>query len=709
MENRFVRGIFKNIPAVYLVLAFTVGITGIFTVATTVKEQNFNVFAVVMGAALLQAFLLTLCKLIEGISAEKTLQTICFSLIVLFAVGLSLSCYFLREEPQSDMLYLHQTALNYVETGKWSHFLYFSLYPFQKNWLYVITLFYKIEYVLGINDYRTLPLAFNVIMMVFCAVFACKITEKLIGLKASVIVLLFIVLTPWNYSYVAYYYTLVPGMFFTLLVIYLSLFDKWYMKLIMGVIAAVGYEMRATVGIAFVAVTLYALFKHEKGFVKEIIISLVGFGTLVVLWSCLSSKLGFAVTDLPFAPTHWVVLGTTGKGVFNKNIYYFDRTFESKGQMMTEDIKYIFDYYREKGIKAVFSLWIYKFQNFFGFATMNSYKDAVTDENKLFVYSLGSKRLFADYFAQTVRAVTLFNALIASVKIFREKMNKLYPVFIFVFGYVLFYTFWESGSRYCFPCFFAVQILAVFGILKFDDKLSAKIPKTKKAFASYAALCAAVLIAFESLFVVNLDSLTVEKSKTIYTSASNVYHSMNINFSIYDDVNIELKEGEALCETFNAFRGFTTVQLVVPEHGKKDKSIYLFELLDENGNVVREKEFRAKDVKKDRITISFDETEVKSKKEFTIRVSVKEKAEGSSAIKIRGNVISDGVRRSYFNGYADGYGLNQVYFKAYKKVTEPMYSKAVVFAVMAAVLLFGLVPIVYLLKRMKRCETASTT
>ncbi len=708
MNNRFVRLIFKNMPAVYLVATFAMGIAYTFFFGKTVNVQGDNVlreqydaFAVIIGAMLLASVFYVGYKFIRNINSEKALRIISFSLIAIFAILLSVFCTLLRMEVVSDLAALHHAAVSFVETGEGGQFSYFSNYPFQKNWLAVIIVLYKIEYMLGISDYRILPTVFNAIMMVFSVLLAYKTAEKLLGLKASVMLLALIVLTPWNYTFAIYYYTFVPGLLFIMLVIYLSLYEKWYCRVLLGVCAAIGYEMRATVGIAFVAVLLWVILKHEKGFVKSILLMFLGFALSYAAWSFMMSNIDMPLTDVTFAPTHWLVMGMTGDGIFSSDIAKMDRSFATSDEMIPYDLKYIYNYYKENGMGTALNLWVRKQSLFWGNGTFREMNKPVTDYNTFWDYILQDKRLFADYYAQILRVVTLFNAVIASLRVLRNKMNRLYPVFIFVFGYTLFYTFWESGARYCFPAFMMCQILSAYGFIGVCDKIEEKAPKSRKCFASAASLLAVLLIMFESVFAVNYSKLTAENVYIEQISASNEQKSRRNTL-----VSEELREGEFASETFTAHRNFSNLMLCFDTKGSSEDNVYLLEILDENGNTLVEQDFKNEDLIKNKLYAEFDEIEVDSKKEITARVSVKEKKEGTSCIKIAGNKISKDTKETYYNGHADGYGFSQIYFKAYEDVKGKFYPKSFILGTMVLVFIVGLVPIIYFAKKCKAAKAA---
>lgn len=707
MNNKFVRLIFKNMPAVYLGAAFLLGIGYSFFWGKTIVVQEdhvtggrYNALVIIIGALILASFFFVGYKLIKKINSDKALRTISFLLIAVFALLLLLFCFLLRMEIVSDLAAIHHAAVSYVETGEWAQQNYYSLYPFQKNWLAVVTLIYKIENMLGISDYRVLPTAFNVIMMVISAFLAYKIAEKLLGLKASVMLLALIVLTPQNYTFCIYYYTFVPGLFFTMIVIFLSLYDNLYCRILLGVFAAIGYEMRATVGIAFVAVLLYVLFKHEKGFVKSVLLMFLGFAVGYGGWTAFMSFVDMPITQLTYAPTHWLVMGMTGDGAYNQDIARFDKSFATKNEMISADLRYIYDYYKENGIGAAFNLWVNKLSLFWGNGVFRVMNKPVTDYNTFWDYTLENKRLFADYYGQMLRVVTLFNAFVSLIRVIKNKMNRLYPVFIFVFGYALFYTFWEGGARYCFPAFIMCQILSVYGFMGVCEKVEEKAPKSRLSFAAVASVLVVMLIAFESVFLVNFSDLTEKNVSIEHISASNELKLRRNKLE-----REELREGEAVSETFTAHRSFSRLILHVYKTGSSPDNVYLFEILDEDGNEVFKRDFKKDDIKDGRLNVEFDEIEVESNKQFTVRVSVKEKIEGSTCISIEGNKISKDIKETYYNGHADGYGFNQIYFKAYEEVKEKFYPKSFVLGAMALVFIIGLVPTVYFISKSKTAKT----
>ncbi len=697
MENKFVRWVFKNLPAVYLGVAFFLGISYIFTRAETVRDNSYNAVSLIFGAVLLESILLTVYKLTEHTKSEKSLRRLSYALLGFIAMGLVISVCFMKQEIISDLANFHHAALNRIETGEWSRFGYFSHYPFQKSWLAVIYGLYKIEYFFGISDLRTLPLALNVIMLFFAAVFTYKIAEKLMGIRAAVLVLLTLAINPVYYISAGYCYTFVPGLFFIMLVIYLSLYDKWHCKLLLGFCAAVGYDFRATVIIAFVAVTLYSIFRHEKGFALGILLSVCGFAAGYLAFKAVINSLAFETTGISYAATHWTVMGTTGKGGFDNNIVKMDSEFESAHEMISADIAYIIDYYKEKGLSHAWWLWKYKLSEFLGEATPRivRYNSSSTDYNTLWRYLSGNEKLFTEYYCQILRLVSLVNGILAVVKTGIKKMDKFYPVFIFMFGYVLFYTFWECGSRYFFLAVPVLQLIGVYGLTSLSDNIKIKTSevslRTKRTLSvSCAAVIAVSLIVFESVIVLNFNSLTNVPESKVYTAASNKFDTKHNNLN-----EEELSDASPVTETFLAYRSFDNIKLKFNTENSDENNCYLFELLDEDGNVIRESEFKKADIEDKYLNISFDEVEVKSKSEFTVRISVSEKL--GTCISVYGSKIGAGNRRIYFNGSSEGSELDQIYFVANKTVSAPYYSVSFVVIIMLLTFVLGLVPIFSLL------------
>ncbi len=708
MENKFVRWVFKNLPAFYLGAALVSGAMLILTSGKTVRDDSFNGLAIVMGAVLLEALMLAVYKLTEN-KSKLFLRGICFALYGLIGLGLIVSVIFMKQELMSDLVNFHHAAENFIETGEWSRFSYFSHYPFQKGWLSVILLLYKIENALGIEDLRTLPLALDAVMLFFSAVFSAKIAEKLINLRASVTVLLLFAVNPIYYILASCYYTFIPGLFFTLLVIFLSLYENPFLSVLMGFCAAVGYEMRATVLIAFVAVILYRLFKHEKGFWKVILLSVLGFIVAYLIFGKIIDSMNFESTTISYAFTHWLVIGTTGTGSFNADVVKFDAKFETSHDMIVGDLKYIADFYNKKGASYGFWLWNHKLSKLLGEATPNIVisNSTSTDKNILWRYLSGNEKLFAEYLCQILRLVTLFNAIIAVVKVIRNRMDKIYPVFIFMFGYLLFYTFWECTPRYFLPALPVFGILSVYGMSALSEKTQVLFESKKgtklKVRSVCAVLLAVCLVSFEGVIAANLGGLTEETEKT-YVAASDKFDVKHNN-----NEKAELLENSPVTQSFTAYRDFDEIELKFDTEGSDDKNTYLFELLDERGNVIREKAFKNENISDNILNISLDAVTVEKSEKYTIRVSVGEKF--GKCISAFGNNITGGNRRVYFGGKAggEGYNFNQIYFVAKRIVTEPYYPKAFVFAVMAAVLLFGLVPIINLAFRFKNGAVGENT
>ena len=220
-------------------------------------------------------------------------------------------------------------------------------------------------------------------------------------------------------------------------------------------------------------------------------------------------------------------------------------------------------------------------------------------------------------------------------------------------------------------------------------KIKASKSTKRKISFSFAALLAVSLIVFESVICVNMKSLTAVPENKTYTAASNKFDAKHNNME-----EEELSDTSPVTETFTAYRSFDNIELKFNTEGSDESNIYLFELLDGDGNVIREKSFESGDVEDKLLDVGFDEVKVKNKAKFTVRISVSQKH--GACISVYGSKVGGGNQRIYFNGFSEGCALDQIYFVASKTVSAPYYSAAFVVAVMIFAFIGGLVPILSL-------------
>ena len=695
-SNALVRWIFKKLPAVYLGIALIFGLS-----FTFVYGGHSDAVIEIIGAILLLSLFMAVYKLLENVDENK-IEIAKWVLYVAYGAILIVCGFKMRETYRVDLQRIHSAAIGFVEAGKWTQSSYFTIYPFQKNWLAVVVGLYKIENLVGISDYRLLPIALNVVIMFFSGVLVYEIVKKLMGVRNAFFALFFLVVNPVYYTLIAYYYTFIPGLFFILLIIYLSYSNKYLCWGIIGFCTAVGYMIRATVAIAFVAVVMYQIYKHEKGLVKRILVSLFGFAVGYVLFKFAVNSLNFVTEGTAFAFTHWLCIGLTHKGAWSQDVYDFSRSFDNKSEMMTGHINYILDYYKENGYGKAVYIWYYKLAKFFGDGDLSStiYNSNVTDYNNVWFYISGGKNLFANHYSKMFRLVTLFGALVATVDVFRKKTDHYYPIFIFMFGYCLFYTFWECSPRYLYTALPILQVFSLIGLTKLCDGMSERIVTIKKFGKPCVAVVACLLVAFEGVFVLSYDRLCCKNRSVTYISAE----SRESQDKCKDSE--ELSSDTELTQTFVAYRNFNRLELKADNSDASENVEYLFELLDDDGNVLESQKFNAVDVNNDKKSLAFnfdEDVKVSKKTKLTIKLSVVSGKDSDKKISIFGNGTNvKNNQNLYFDGEASGYDFYDIFFRAKKTVQEPYYPKVFYIAVMVVVFLLGLVPIGYLTVKSKK-------
>ena len=694
-----IRGlVFDKIPSLYLGIALLLGtVSAMFGGMVYNYGMEFNPIVIFIGFAFFEALLIIGCKLIFKAS-EKSLKKISISLLGLFLIGLILSACLLRGELRSDLYTLQNASYNYLKTGTWNNDLYFSKYPFQRFYGILIVAVYKIEMMLGINDIRILPVAIMVLMTFFSAYFAYKTVKKLVSLKAAVVTLVMIVLNPVFYLFVTHYYNDIPGMFFSILVIYLATKDKLILSLLLGVMAGVGYSIRATVAIAYVAVVLGFIFlrKTWKSAFAKISVSLFGLVVSVVGCKLLVSAFHWEVYSVGFPVTHWLMMGLTEDGDFDRSHVNYTLSFATKSERTKANLKFIANWYSKSSILDVLKLFYSKAATFLGagMGRTNELLINVTDYNKLWDYTVGDKKAIFCYWAQVYRAGMLFNGVFALGKMFKSKLEKLYPLFVYAFGYVLFYTFWEANNRYLMTALPSFCIIGAIGLCTLCDKISLeskeiKLIKFKLNRKAVSAVLACLMVAFTSVLLVNSESFTKVKHEESIISAT----TSNRKPYYESKECFELNKDEVITQSFKSYRDFNRIKLKFNSKDADGKAVYKFEILDDNGNALVSQTFSKKDIKKSFIHFKFDN--IKGKRNLTIRLSTVKS--GKKNIAVVG--ISTEKQKLYYNGQASNNenNLEGIYFNAYKKVNTPTYSKKLYFSVIVLVDILFMIPIVILL------------
>ncbi len=241
---------------------------------------------------------------------------------------------------------------------------YLSQNPHQAFMVFILTIIKKISNHFGIQDMYY----FSVMVGTLCVNMTCiLITLTVKNTKGRyyafctfVSAAIFLALSPQS----SVPYTDVYAMAINAVVIYLYTWKgkaAWFKWLAIGITALIGYHVKATVIICFIAIGICEFFKCIKmdghigkiRIVKGVLIILISYIFSSVLADFGTRYIGFEQNiNLEFTPLHYAMMGLNEKttGVWNNNDVQYSYSFDNLSDRQKGNFKIIKERIQEKGL-----------------------------------------------------------------------------------------------------------------------------------------------------------------------------------------------------------------------------------------------------------------------------------------------------------------------------------------------------------------------
>ncbi len=401
------------------------------------------------------------------------------------------------------------------------------------------------------------------------------------------------------------------------------------MFILLGIILALGFEIRVILGICLIAI-LITNFLKRKNINSGII--LVGFIIGIIIYKIIAMPFGVLKNkDIEFPITHWITysLNEETNGKWNEQDYtttFNQKTYEEKVSTNIETIK---TRLKDLGLSGLLTLTKEKLAVNWSNGEYNYFNkmENVEQINVLYEYFAGNKRLFIMYYLQICKVVLMITLLIAVARELMDKSdNKKYQmIYITIFGAFLFYMIWEVATRYSLSFLPLIALLFERGISSFERILEIKSIKIQKhkidmqKILKNVSLGVIILTVF--LSVINFEKYAVKKQE------------------YFDKVVVQTKgEGEAkkiakdeIIQTFVADKKFNSIAIKFKKENTKEKTNYCFVLYDSNKNELVRKGFNSKGITNGQYrTFKFDYIEPKGKQEYSIKIYSENATEDNS-------------------------------------------------------------------------------
>jgi len=339
------------------------------------------------------------------------------------------------------------------------------------------------------------------------------ILKELKGQRISVFYLLLCVLCPLSYVWAGFFYTTTVSTPCLMGILYLYLrlsktktpAHRTLLGGILGVVLILGYKLRATSVIAFLAALLVSALQLGKlrGFpFSALLKKYVGCAAAFLITAALSLGLfhtavehyvAFDYKNTGFPIIHWIAMSARWEGSFDQMDELYTSGFATKEEKIDANKKVLMERIREAGSAGLAALAGRKLLNTWadgtdGYLTENSY----AAYGKAYDYILGNQSGFLTLYSQAFRAFQMLaiglSAIAGLLRLRRQKKSpELFLLQLTLLGGMVFHLIWEANPQYSISfTFLGFMLLADALALLTDEACTAGILK-KGPFACTGA------------------------------------------------------------------------------------------------------------------------------------------------------------------------------------------------------------------------------
>lgn len=450
---------------------FSVIFSWILVLATwnMIEQTPFTILFLVPTVALLIYFLKKIFKTTKDINYKKlwiVVQVV--SAILMIVVAFCLEVIFSWDWGQ-----LIITASNIVDTGIIDNAEYYARYPNNQFWLMLLIWFFKFVKVFipsaDIGVLKDISIVLSCIFVQLTILIIYKIARLVWNEKKAFFVGLMAVMCVPLYLFAQYAYTDTSGMLVGALMVYLYLkmrqakgIKKKGLLALLGIAAALTYEIKVTVFIIFIAIILDSMtrIKDIKEYaLKAIIVVAVLTISIVSINKVVSLNIQIdkeTAENAKFPLTHWVMMALNDFGGYVQSDVEYTKSYYSYEDKKKANIKEIKKRAKNFGVSGIVKHVGYtKIIRTWGNSSLSGdeYVNRYPEHPEGISYNLlalGGKnselsRIYMNIYYFVLIAGILLSALLS---IRRKEEQPLLVARIAVFGLMLFMCIWECNARY---------------------------------------------------------------------------------------------------------------------------------------------------------------------------------------------------------------------------------------------------------------------
>ena len=574
---------------IFTIICFSISLIGAIFFYTNRSYDYLNPLVLIVGSIVYLLLLIKLYKVIIKLDDKKK-KIIVGILLGLQFILLLISAFVISSIPQVDLIHILTEINSLNDTGSILNSVYYSVYP---NNRFLLIILYGLQKIIPIGNQILFSLLSTICISVM-SLFTYKTVNKVWDLNKGLLSLFICVLSPIFYLYVSYYYTDVLMLPFASILIYLivktkdekNLKSNVLYGLLIGIIAIIGYKIRAVAIFILVAYFVYLIFT------KKILIVLKKFAPIIIgailTITCIGTIENKFFTnvnvDKEFPMTHWIMMGVNEKsyGYYSQDDYNLSSSASNVSERTDLNIKEIKNRLSDLGPFGTVKLLVVKLVSVWGKGdySYQKYLELVNDFNPSYSYLLEDKNIVINYLLQFSKIVVMFMAIISLINIYKSGKKSI--IAISLFGAVFFYLVWEVCPRYGLSF---LPWLILIGTCSYDT-----LNTNYEKFKFYKYFKCIILVLTLALFAFSFNKYTGISYKENIVAKDSV---TNVKY-------ISLNKEAMITQTLDLYDSFNKIRLKFKVN-EIDDATYKLELITKN-EVVYEKDFKKNDLEDKKYT-----------------------------------------------------------------------------------------------------------
>lgn len=335
--------------------------------------------------------------------------------------------------PKVDLSHIYSQCLTMLEEGTplITDHKYFGFNTNNIPVTIVIYHVFRFSRAAGLTNYRLAGGIFNVLLMLITYSLLFQILKKHTTLQITAAVMFLLIANPAFYAYASYYYTDTISLAFTVASAYFIVCGvfacqrkKCLFFPLAGFFMGLAYKVRVTSLFLIIAVTLCLLIKKRwKPFMQYGSLFATGFLAFTLLWQPLYSyHVDFDTTDSSVTVEHFLMMGSTQKGTYNKADVKFTKRFDTHEEKVKNNLRVYKQRIKENGIWGNLRLSIIKEAIVWGIGSRGyqQYTEHVVEKTPCYDYISGEKSAVFKAWMQAYNIVLFLMILLGLVNVKKE-------------------------------------------------------------------------------------------------------------------------------------------------------------------------------------------------------------------------------------------------------------------------------------------------